>query len=79
MNVKEARELLTDCPEGMSQDEFDGLTVLFETEPDTFFSPCECETGVIEFDDPHDDLGNRVELSPKSNTNLAFMFAKHNF
>lgn len=48
MNVKELRELLSELPEGFTQEEFDEIDVVSFTEDGEFETPCECQSGIIE-------------------------------
>lgn len=48
MTVRELRELLSELPEGFTQEEFDGIDVVSFAEDGEFETPCECQSGVIE-------------------------------
>ncbi len=61
MQVKELREFLNVVPENMTQEEFDELEVVFPID-ERFVSPCEQESGIIEFTEPCDAQGNRVHV-----------------
>lgn len=49
MTVKGLRELLSKVPEGFTQEEFDGIDVVAFAENGDFETPCECQSGIIEF------------------------------
>jgi hypothetical protein len=50
MNVKELRELLSDVPEEMTQEQFDELDVNYSVDGFNFESPCGCESGLVSFE-----------------------------
>lgn len=72
MTVKEAREMLSEKPEHLTQEEFDDMQLIIpfgETFDGIFVSPCMGESGVTE-------LG--VEEGSEE-TQESFVFAPHGF
>lgn len=72
MTVKEARELLSEKPEHLTQEEFDDMQLIIpfgETFDGIFVSPCMGESGVTEIGVEEDS----------DETKESFIFAPHGF
>lgn len=77
MNVKELRELLSEVPEGFTQQEFDELQVSYSVDGMNFESPCPCETGIVTFGGICNEEGDEI-LSDEQPENISmFILMPH--
>lgn len=61
LTVKKLREITSNKPENLTQEEFDKLPVFIYTGEDTFHAAGEEESGVLEFmEDCNDELGKHA-------------------
>ncbi len=77
MNVKELRELLSEVPEGFTQEEFDEMEVNYSVDGFNFETPCECESGVIEFQGTCNECGELVDSDGHADTIRLFALMPH--
>lgn len=75
MLVKDLKTLLNKLPEGVSQEQFDELTVMFSHDED-FYIPSVENSGFIEFGDPCDSKGNPIEDDKYKNISAFALIAE---
>jgi hypothetical protein len=59
MTIGELKELLNEIPDDMTELEFNELEFMFSVDGSVYFSPCECETGVMVLEE---EDGNEVVI-----------------
>jgi hypothetical protein len=75
MNVKETRELLSKLPEGLTQEQFDELELVFTVDGFNFQTPCEGESGHISFQGICLKDGETIPDTPPENLSTINVFA----
>ena len=76
MTVGQLKEMLNDIPEDFTIEEFDELEFMFSTDGFTYFSPCDCETGVLVLTDDEDNEEIIFAALPHDVDNLEIDFTE---